>query len=155
MTGHNPEQAAAEAARAEALAAASREWSAAFDAMDDAVCILARDGTIQRCNRSMQRLLALEPADVVGKKCHELMHGTHTFFKDCPYQEMLNTGRRESFELPLDASWYQVTADPLFGEAEEIVGAVHIIRDVSPRRRADVLRDRPQCSAQWSSSFSF
>ena len=105
--------------------------------MDDAVCILARDGTVTRCNRSMLRLLELELEEVLGRKCYELMHGARAFFKDCPYQEMLNTGRRESFEIPLDARWYQVTADPLFGEAEEIVGAVHIIRDVTSRARAE------------------
>ena len=65
------------------------------------------------------------------------MHGSRTFFEKCPYQEMLRTGRRESFELPLGDSWYQVTADPLFDEAGEIVGAVHVVRDITDRRRTE------------------
>lgn len=121
----------------QALEQASRDWSATFDAMNDMVCLLARDGTVLRCNGTMARLLGLGTDEVIGKKCHELMHGPSTFFEKSPYQEMLRTGKRESFELPLGEHWYQVTADPLFGEAEEIVGAVHVVRDITARRRAE------------------
>ena len=119
-----------------ALEQASRDWSATFDAMSDRVCLLARDGTVLRCNRGMIDLLGLQPEEIVGRKCYELMHGEHAFFERCPYQEMLKTGRREEFELPLGDKWYQVTADPLFGEAEEIVGAIHVVRDITERRHA-------------------
>lgn len=118
-----------------ALEDASRHWSATFDAMNDLVCLLARDGTVIRCNRSMADLLGLETDRIVGMKCYELMHGTRTFFENCPYQEMLRTRRREGFELPLGDRWYQVTADPIFGAAEEIVGAVHVVRDVTETKR--------------------
>ena len=105
--------------------------------MNDLVCLLARDGTVLRCNESMVTLLGLSADEVIGKKCYELMHGSRTFFEKCPYQEMLRTGKRESFELPLGEHWYQVTADPLFGEAEEIVGAAHVVRDITARRRVE------------------
>ena len=116
----------------------SSQWSATFDAICDMICLLDRDGTVIRCNRSMMEFLGLGAEELAGKKCHELMHASRTFFENCPYQEMLRTGRRESFELPLGDCWYQVTADPLFGEAEEIVGAVHIVRDITARRRTEV-----------------
>jgi PAS domain S-box-containing protein len=114
-----------------------RSWSATFDAMNDMVCLLDRDGTVVRCNRSMSEFLGRSPDEITGKKCHELMHGSHTFFERCPYQEMLRTGRQESFELALGDSWFQVTADPLFEEEGAIVGAVHIVRDITGRRRAE------------------
>ena len=126
-----------------ALEDASRHWSATFDALNDAVCLLTRDGTVIRCNRSMTDLLGLESAEVVGRKCYELMHGGRAFFDGCPYREMLRTGRRESLELPLGDSWYQVTADPMLGAKGEIVGAVHVVRDIADRRRAeDALAER-------------
>ena len=43
----------------QALEQASRDWSATFDAMNDMVCLLARDGTVLRCNESMVKLLGL------------------------------------------------------------------------------------------------
>ena len=85
----------------------------------------------------MVTLLGLSADEVIGKKCYELMHGSRTFFEKCPYQEMLRTGKRESLELPLGERWYQVTTDPLFDEAEEIVGAVQVVRDITARRRAE------------------
>jgi PAS domain S-box-containing protein len=119
------------------LQEASRAWSATFDAINDMVCLLDRDGTVLRCNRSMAGMFGLTQAQVAGRKCFELMHGGDTFFEACPYREMLRTGVRESLELPLGARWYEVTADPLRGGLDEIVGAVHIVRDVTDRRRAE------------------
>ena len=119
------------------LASSPGNWSATFDAMNDMVCLLDRDGTVVHCNRSMSEFLGRGPDELVGKKCYELMHGSHTFFEKCPYREMLRTGRRESFELALDDSWYQVTADPIVGDEGVIVGAVHIVRDITDRRRAE------------------
>ena len=56
---------------------------------------------------------------------------------------MLRTGRRESFELALGDNWFQVTADPIFGDGGVIVGAVHIVRDITDRRLAeDALAER-------------
>jgi PAS domain S-box-containing protein len=79
------------------------------------------------------------------------MHGSRTFFEKCPYQEMLRTGKRESFELPLGEHWYQVTADPLFGEAEEIVGAVHIVRDITETKKA---REALGDTSRWLSAIN-
>jgi PAS domain S-box-containing protein len=118
------------------LTEASTHWSATFDAMNDLVCLLDTAGTVLRCNRSMTELLGLETDQVVGRRCYDLMHHGHTFFERCPYVEMLRTGRRESFELALGDRWYQVTADPLRLDGE-IVGAVHIVRDITDRRLTD------------------
>ena len=122
---------------AQALGASSAHWSATLDAMNDMVCLLDRDGTVVRCNRSMTEFLGREAEELTGKKCYELMHGSRTFFENCPYKEMLRTGRRESFELALGENWYQVTADPLFDDDGEIIGAVHVVRDITDRRRAE------------------
>jgi len=116
---------------------ASRAWSATFDAMNDLVCLLDCEGTILRCNRPMAERLGLTLDAMVGRNCYELMHGGATFFKDCPYLEMLRTGQRESTELVLGGQWYQVTADPLCGPGDRIIGAVHIVRDITERKRAE------------------
>ena len=82
--------------------------------MNDMVCLLDRDGTVVHCNRSMSEFLGHRASELVGRKCYELgAGGSHTFFDKCPYREMLRTGGRESFELALDGSWYQVAADTI------------------------------------------
>gem|GEM_PF-1195648 len=120
-----------------ALAQAARHWSATFDAMSDAVALLDLRGTVVRCNRAMVELVGRDRDEIIGGTCHELVHGRPTFVEGCPYQRMLRTGMRESFEMSLGERWFQETADPLFGEAEELVGAVHVVRDVTERREAE------------------
>jgi PAS domain S-box-containing protein len=127
------------------------DWSAAFDAVNDSICLLDLDGTVLRCNRGMRGLLRLQDADIVGKKCYELMHDSARFFEGCPYREMLRTGERESLEIFLDEHWYQVTADPLRDEAGEIVGAVHIVRDTTDRRHAE---DERAQRSRWLAAIS-
>jgi len=116
-----------------ALPEAPAEWSATFDAMSDMVCLLDTGGNVLRCNRSMTELLGLDMDQVVGRKCYEVVHNSRTFFEGCPFLRMLRTGRRESFEMALGDRWYQVTAEPLRSDGE-IVGAVHIVRDITDRR---------------------
>jgi PAS domain S-box-containing protein len=124
-----------EAASPQDLRLLADEWSPAFDAVEDLVCLLAIDGTIVRCNRRMTAFLELEPDQAIGRKCYELMHGARMFFPDCPFAEMRETGARETLELPLGDRWYQVTADPVL-EDGILIGAVHILRDVTDFRRA-------------------
>ncbi len=120
-----------------ALERESRAWSATFDAMKDAVCLLAPDGTVLRCNSAMVGLVDRTADEIVGSRCHDLVHGSGSFIEGCPFQRMLRTGKRESFEMSLGDRWFEVTADPLLGDAEKIVGAVHIIRDISGRKEAE------------------
>jgi PAS domain S-box-containing protein len=134
---NKPLKRAEDAAREDKLQRALGDWKATFNAINDRICLLDRDGTILQCNESMNKLLNLPEGQIVGRKCYELMHGSSTFFQDCPYQEMLRTRKREGFELTLDDKCYMVTADPIFGEAGEITGAVHIIRDITHRKRAE------------------
>ncbi len=138
--------------RSPGLGETPASWSATFDAMNDMVCLLDRDGTVIRCNRSMGEFLGSGPNEINGKRCYELMDRSRTFFERWPYQEMLRTGHRESFELALGDNWFQVTADPIFGDGGVIVGAVHIVRDITDRRLAeDALAERSRWLVDLSS----
>src|SRR5205823_13538559 len=44
----------------------ARQWQKTFDAISDGVCLLDRDGYVQRCNRAFCQLTALPFADVIG-----------------------------------------------------------------------------------------
>jgi len=134
-----------------ALKRESAAWTATFDAMNDLVCLLDRHGTIERCNAAMQAYLGLAADQAAGQTCHELMHGSPTFLEQCPFTRMLESGKRESVEIPLRDRWYQITADPLVNDVSEITGAVHIVRDVTDRKRIeDDLRDSEARARFWS-----
>ena len=124
---------------------AAGDWSRTFDALPDLVCLLDRDGMVIRCNRSMGGLFGVEPNDLRGRTCYELMHGASGFLDGCPYVRMLETGRRETLDVALGDRWYEVSADPLTAGGGEIVGAVHILRDITAGKALQAaLREREQ-----------
>ena len=134
-------------------APSSGHWSVAFDAMNDMVCLLARDGTVaalQQEHGGPSRPRGT--TKLIGKKCYELMHGSHTFFEKCPCREILHT--REARELraePLNRHWCpghrRVRSSAV---AEEIVGAVHVVRDVTEAHTTRGGGAREKCSVAGS-----
>ena len=141
------EQHVAELDRArQSLQATTREWQATFDAMNDAITLLDRDGNIMRCNRAAQHLTGLPPGEIVGQQVCRLFCSLSEPRPDCPRLRMLQSMRRETLTIPLGESWYQVTLDPLPGEDGQLAGAVHVVSDVTARRRAE--QEREELEAQ-------
>jgi len=125
----------------QALAKADLRWDATFDAMEDSVAIIDTEGRFQRCNRATAKLLGKPAGEIVGRTCWTLVHGTSGPIEGCPMARMRQSRRREALELSLGDRWYNVTVDPMFDDAGELVGAVHLVRDITDRRRvADELR---------------
>jgi len=44
---------------------------------------------------------------------------------------------RESMLLPIGEKWFEVIVDPIFNTSEHLIGAVHIISDVTERKQAE------------------
>ncbi len=118
-----------------------RDWKAVFNAINDQICLLDREGTVLQCNEGMSRLLNLSNERIVGRKCYEVMHGTDTFFERCPYREMLQSRKRESIELTLKGRHYRATTDPVFDDDGRISGAVHIIRDITSYKQLTLVSE--------------
>jgi len=123
----------------DALRSISAEWRTTFDAISDNVYLLNTEGKIQRCNIAATKLLGKPFSEIIGQSCWKLMHGTSAPIKGCPVTRMLVTHQRESIVLPLRGQWFEVTADPVLDEAGNIVGAVHVLTDITERKQAEEL----------------
>ncbi|WP_028313330.1 PAS domain-containing protein [Desulfatibacillum aliphaticivorans] len=111
------------------------QWQTTFDAITDWVCIIDLNFRILRSNRSCADILGLDPRNVVGRTCYEMVHGTMAHIAGCPIPKMIETGKRGESELHLpDGRWIMVTADPLFDDRGFITGAVHMVRDITKRK---------------------
>ena len=111
------------------------EWRATLDAIGDGLAVVDAEGRIQRFNDGLARLLERPASDLAGLGCNQLW-GTLPAERQ-PFFRAMQSRRRESIELEYGERLLSVTVDPMFGEAGEPVGAVHIIRDLTDRRRLE------------------
>ncbi|MBN2126510.1 MAG: GAF domain-containing protein [Deltaproteobacteria bacterium] len=123
----------------EALQQSQRQWETTFDAMSDWVTLIDLERNVMRSNRIGEILLGIPPREMIGRKCCELLHGTKETIPTCPLQRMLESRRRESLELhlPEQDRWVLITVDPVSDEGREIVGAVHIVRDMTEGKKVE------------------
>jgi len=118
---------------AEELKTVAREWRVTFDAMGEAICLLAPDGTIQRANKAFRKLVGVSWEALIGRNCHRLLHGEAPP-ADCPMVRALASKHRETAVMPLGDRWFKVTADPVTGDSGEILSIVHTMEDMTVRR---------------------
>ncbi len=121
----------------EALRISARQWHTTFDAISDAVSLMDLEGRVLRCNEALTRLLGKPLSEIISRPCWELMHGTSEPIEGCPIVRMRETRRRETLVLPIGDRWFSVVVDPLLDEDCGLIGAVHIIRDITERKRAE------------------
>jgi PAS domain S-box-containing protein len=121
----------------EALRTAARQWRTTFDAIGDAVCLMDVEGRMLRCNKAMTKLLGKPFGKVIGRTCWEFVHGTSKPIEGCPVVRMRETRRRETLVLPIGDRWVEIVADPLLDEAGDLIGSVHIMSDITERKRAE------------------
>ncbi|MFA6100761.1 MAG: PAS domain S-box protein [Victivallaceae bacterium] len=120
-----------------ALSLAAQEWQATFDNISDAISLLAEDGRILKCNAAMGRMFGRTSAEIIGRHCFEIVHGTSAPVADCPFVRASQSRRRETIELVLDGRYFAVSVDPLFDQQGKFTGAVHIISDITERKRIE------------------
>ena len=111
------------------------QWQATFDATSDAILLLNKDQRILRSNRAMQELFSMSPAELTGRFCWQVVHGTDGPIINCPTCRMLKSLQREKEEFERDGRKLEVTVDPVFGRSGALMAAIHVIRDVTEQRQ--------------------
>ncbi len=115
----------------EELQAAAHKWRTTFNAITDAVSLMDVEGTVLQCNQAMADLVQKPFAEIQGRLCYEVVHGTSWPISDCPLARMRETRQREELLLPMGDRWFKMAVDPILDEAGELTGAVHIVSDVT------------------------
>jgi PAS domain S-box-containing protein len=119
------------------LLASARDWRTTFDGIHDAVCLLNPQLEVLRCNRAMADLVGKPFGEIIGRACCELVHGAPGPLDECPVQRARETRRRETLVLEVGDRWINFVADPVLDENDRVVGMVHILADMTERKRAE------------------
>ena len=130
-----------EAARLqEQIVLAKRDWELTFDSVPDPIILVDEESCIRRVNRAMVELVGLEFSQVVGKRCHEVMHRSDKPPQNCPHQCLLRTGReaRADIEEPRLGKIFDHACTPLRDSSGALMGSIIVLRDITERKRAEV-----------------
>jgi len=120
----------------EAIKHAAEEWRKTFDSISDAISIHDRDQRILRANKAFADIFHMKPRQIIGKYCYELHSGDKPI-SGCPHKQTLATkepAAAEFYESHLGKYLHESTS-PIFDENGEVVGIVHITRDVTEQKQ--------------------
>ncbi|MBN1805982.1 MAG: response regulator [Sedimentisphaerales bacterium] len=117
----------------------AREWRTTFDSISDMVSIHDADFKIVRVNKAFAEAFNTEPKELIGKTCYEVLHNTKQPCPNCPHGWTLKTKKPASLEFyePQLGIHLGVSTSPMFDEKGEVVGSVHIAKDITERKLAE------------------
>jgi PAS domain S-box-containing protein len=121
-----------------AILRAKQEWERTFDAVPDLIAILDQEHTIVRINRAMAAAVNLEPQDLVGRKCYELVHHSSGPPPFCPHAQLLIDGAEHTAEVQALGRTLLVSASPLTDLQGKIIGSVHVARDLTAQKQLEL-----------------
>ena len=124
------------------LLLAKKELESTFEAISDWISMIDLEGRILRTNHIGEKLLGVPAKDIVGQTCWKLVHGTDEPIPECPFPRMLVSHKRESAEIKLPESdrWIMISVDPIMDTKGNLIGGVHVARDITERRRAEEMQ---------------
>ncbi|GAB4377870.1 MAG: response regulator [Elainellaceae cyanobacterium] len=133
----------------EAALASAREWQTTFDAINDSVCLVDRQGKVLRCNQAAMRLLGKSAQDILGFAHHELMDAVLGSGDGTCFRLAKETRQRQVLELQSQGRWFAKTIDPVLDEYGTFTGVVFILSDITKRKQAEALLQEQNDRLNW------
>jgi PAS domain S-box-containing protein len=119
------------------IARAEQEWTRTFDAVPDAIMILDRDRRVSRMNKAAADRFAIPADQAVGSFCYQVVHGTEDVPPFCPFAPLPTDGESRMEEIVDDrqGTVLEVKVSPLADAQGNLIGCLHVARDITERRR--------------------
>jgi PAS domain S-box-containing protein len=113
------------------------EWEYTFNAVPDLITIIDDRFRVVRANRAMADRLGMTTEAVTGKSCYEIVHNTTNPPDICPHTLLLADGKSHTVDIHEDilGGDFQLSVAPLKDKAGTITGSVHVLHDISRRKR--------------------
>jgi PAS domain S-box-containing protein len=81
----------------------------------------------------------VHPAELIGRKCHEIVQGRDAPAENCPHTSVLETGQDYTCEMaaPSLGGVFDVSVSPLYDARGVLQGTVHVARDITTRKQVE------------------
>jgi PAS domain S-box-containing protein len=122
------------------------EWEDTFNTITDMITIHDRGFNIIRANKAADKILGLPFLGVEQAKCYRYYHGTDSPPQECPSCKCYDTGEPASFEKyePHLDMHLEIRAMPRFDNDGQTIGLIHVIRDITERKRVEEALQRTE-----------
>jgi len=117
-----------------------QDWEDTFDAITDIITIHDKNYNIIKANKTAEKLLKLPDLEkILNIKCYKHYHGREEAPAGCPGCNCLQTGQPCNFELfePHLNMFIEIRAIPRFDNNNQLIGLIHVVRDITERKRAE------------------
>ena len=128
------------------LIQAKIEWENTFNAITDMITIHDKNYNILRANKAAEKILGLPSLEEQTVKCYRYYHGTDQPPEYCESCKSLETGETVTCEMyePHLSKFLEIRAMPLKDSNGELIGLIHVIRDITQRRRVEEALQRAE-----------
>ena len=133
---------------------AKQEWERTVDAIPDMIAIVDGDHNIVRMNKSMRdtfhRKYNIQNQDqynaILGEPCYCHIHGTKYPHDLCPHRKTMEDGESHTVEMyeEYQGKYLEVTTVPYCDADGEVIGSVHVVRDISHRKHEEKEKEKLQ-----------
>jgi len=122
-----------------ALIKALQQWETTFNAASDSIMLVDCEYRVIQANTATAKVLGRPLGKILGKSCHELLGGKDAPPQDRPLSRAKQTGKHQQGELYIKSrdAWITISADPIFDEQGSVIRFVHIIRDITERKKSE------------------
>lgn len=123
------------------LEEAKLQWERTFDAVPDRLAIIDTEYRLLRVNKAMADSMGKNKSDVIGHSCRELAECAHQALEACPHSMMMKDRQPHTVETYDDRNkvTLSVSAAPLYDNDGQLLGCVHVSRDISDTKNAERL----------------
>ena len=119
----------------EQVATVQQQWAYTFDSIGDPILVHDQQGRILRCNTRWGQLLGRDAAALVGRGVTDLLARKNQPYQVCPYCE---GAAGEADELdPWLQGYFLVSTSTFTEPAGKVLGTVHVLKDITERKKAE------------------
>lgn len=121
----------------EHVAQAEQELENIFESISDLLFFNNKDYTIKRINRAVIEKTGRPAGEIIGKKCYEVFHGMKRPWERCPHHIAVTTRKAAIGEVEDHylGGTFLISASPIFDKSGELLGTVHIVRDITELKK--------------------
>ncbi len=112
-----------------------RQWAFTFDSIGDPIVVHDKEGRILRMNQRMAHLSGRAIKPSIGRVLGEIFPRRQTDYKTCPYCEGV-AGEGDDPD-PWLSGFFLTSNSPFVDPAGREMGVVHVLKDISERKRAE------------------